>query len=45
MTNWADSIPWDDLLDEIEYGQCVLVIGPELVSLPDNQTLTRKCPR
>ncbi|GLU51561.1 hypothetical protein Dfri01_10220 [Dyadobacter frigoris] len=39
MDNWKNSIKWEELLLEIKSGQCVLVIGPDLVEFNKGQTL------
>jgi hypothetical protein len=39
MNNWKDHIDWDSLLTEIQMGQCIVVVGTELVNLPDNKSL------
>ncbi len=40
--DWKENIEWDDLLNEIRSGQCVLVVGPELVEFENQQTLFQR---
>lgn len=39
MPSQLEEIFWVNLIPEINAGQCILVIGPDLVSFEDNQTL------
>lgn len=39
MSNWVDQIEWDDLIDEIRFEKCVLIVGPDLISFENQQTL------
>lgn len=39
MSNPINQSSWNSLIKQIEKQQCVLVIGPDLVSYPDGQTL------
>ncbi|MCU0470764.1 MAG: TIR domain-containing protein [Arcicella sp.] len=39
MTHWIDQIEWDKIITQIKNQKCVLVIGPDLVNYPNNQSL------
>lgn len=39
MNNWIDQIEWDKIITQIKNQKCVLVIGPDLVDYPNNQSL------
>ncbi|MVM32734.1 TIR domain-containing protein [Spirosoma sp. HMF4905] len=39
MSNWVDQIDWDELIAEICLEKCVLIVGPDLISFENGQTL------
>jgi len=39
MDNWQQDFEWEDILKEIRMGNCVLIIGPDLIHYDNDRSL------